>query len=67
MTKALILKVFSCLFLTATAVAVVCAIYVRDGSGFIDMTNIVRGFFVGVAVILALISFLLRKWSERRK
>lgn len=67
MKKAITLKVISSLMFTAAAVAVICTIYVRDVGGFIDMTNLARGFFVGAAVIFALVAVIFHKLSVKYK
>lgn len=56
MKKGVILKVISIAFVLITISAIVCAI-TGTGSGFLDLSNIARAVCIGVAIILAFITW----------
>jgi len=63
MKKEIILKIISVVLALVTILAIVCAATVT-GSGFLDFSDIARGFFIGVAVlcgILAVVAWICSK------
>lgn len=63
MKKGVILKVISIAFALITILAIACAITVT-GSGFLDLSNIVRAVCIGVAIICGILAFITWKWRD---
>ena len=63
MKKDVILKVISIAFALITILAIACAITVT-GSGFLDLSNIVRAVCIGVAIICGILAFITWKCSK---
>ena len=55
--KNTILKIVSIVFVLITILAIVCAVTVT-GSGFLDLSNIVRAVCIGVAVVCGILAFI---------
>lgn len=55
MKKNTILKVVSIVLALATILAIVCAVTVT-GSGFLDLSNIVRAVCIGVSVVFGILA-----------
>ena len=64
MEKSVIPKVISIVFALITILAIACAI-TGSGSGFLDLSNIVRAVCIGVAVICGILAFV--TWKAKRK
>lgn len=65
MEKGVILKVISIVFTLITILAIACAI-TGSGSGFLDLSNIVRAVCIGVAVICGILAFVTWKCSKSK-
>ena len=65
MKKKTILKVVSIILALVTILAIVCAITVT-GSGFLDLSNIVRAVCIGVAVVCGILAVVAWKSSKSR-
>ena len=65
MKKNTILKVVSIILALVTILAIVCAITVT-GSGFLDLSNIVRAVCIGVAVVCGILAVVAWKSSKSR-
>ena len=65
MNKNTILKVVSIILALVTILAIVCAITVT-GSGFLDLSNIVRAVCIGVAVVCGILAVVAWKSSKSR-
>ena len=65
MKKNTILKVVSIILALVTILAIVCAITVT-GSGFLDLSNIVRAVCIGVAVVCGILAVVVWKCSKRK-
>ena len=65
MNKDVILKVISIAFALITILAIACAITVT-GSGFLDLSNIVRAVCIGVAIICGILAFITWKCSKSK-
>ena len=65
MKKGVILKVLSIAFVLITILAIACAITVT-GSGFLDLSNIVKAVCIGVAVICGILAFITWKCSKSK-
>ncbi len=65
MKKDVILKVISIAFALITILAIACAITVT-GSGFLDLSNIVRAVCIGVAIICGILAFITWKCSKSK-
>ena len=65
MKKSVILKVISIAFALITILAIACAITVT-GSGFLDLSNIVRAVCIGVAIICGILAFITWKCSKSK-
>ena len=65
MKKGVILKVISIVFVLITILAIACAITVT-GSGFLDLSNIVRAVCIGVAIICGILAFIAWKCSKSK-
>ena len=65
MKKITILKVVSIILALVTILAIVCAITVT-GSGFLDLSNIVRAVCIGVAVVCGILAVVAWKSSKSR-
>ncbi len=63
--KGVILKVISIVFVLITILAIACAITVT-GSGFLDLSNIVKAVCIGVAVICGILAFITWKYSKSK-
>ena len=63
MKKGTVCKVFSIFLAIITMLAIVGAITVT-GSGFLDLSNIVRGVCVGVGVVCGIIAGILWKYAK---
>ena len=63
MKKNIILKVISVVLMLITVLAVIGAITVT-GSGFLDLSNIVRAICIGVAVVCCIFSVVAWKCSK---
>ena len=63
MKKNTILKVVSVVLALVTILAIVCAVTVT-GSGFLDLSNIVRAVCVGVAVVCGILAVVSWKSSK---
>ena len=63
MKKNTILKVVSIILALVTILAIVCAITVT-GSGFLDLSNIVRAVCIGVAVVCGILAVVAWKGSK---
>ena len=65
MKKDVILKVISIAFALITILAIACAI-TGTGSGFLDLSNIVRAVCIGVAIICGILAFITWKCSKSK-
>ena len=65
MKKNTILKVVSIVLALVTILAIVCAVTVT-GSGFLDLSNIVRAVCIGVAVVCGILAVVAWKSSKSR-
>ena len=65
MKKGVFLKVISIAFALITILAIACAITVT-GSGFLDLSNIVRAVCIGVAIICGILAFITWKCSKSK-
>ena len=65
MKKGVILKVISIVFTLMTILAIACAI-TGSGSGFLDLSNIVRAVCIGVAIICGILAFITWKCSKSK-
>ena len=65
MKKNTILKVVSIVLVLVTIFALVSAITVT-GSGFLDLSNIVRGICIGVAVVCGILAVIAWKCSKAK-
>ena len=65
MKKGVILKVISIAFALIIILAIACAITVT-GSGFLDLSNIVRAVCIGVAIICGILAFITWKCSKSK-
>ena len=65
MKKNTILKVVSIVSALVAILAIVCAITVT-GSGFLDLSNIVRAVCVGVAVVCCILAVVAWKSSKQK-
>ena len=65
MKKSVISKVISIVFALITILAIACAITVT-GSGFLDLSNIVRAVCIGVAIICGILAFITWKCSKSK-
>lgn len=65
MKKNTILKVVSIVLVLVTIVAIICAIMVT-GSGFLDLSNIVRAVCIGVAVVCGILAVVTWKSSKSK-
>lgn len=65
MKKNTILKVVSIILALVTILAIVCAVTVT-GSGFLDLSNIVRVVCIGVAVVCGILAVVAWKSSKRK-
>ena len=65
MKKDVILKVISIAFALITILAIACAITVT-GSGFLDLSNIVRAVCIGVAIICGILACITWKCSKSK-
>lgn len=65
MKKNTILKVISIALSLVTILAIVCAVTVT-GSGFLDLSNIVKAVCIGVAVICGILAIVAWKSSKPR-
>lgn len=65
MKKGVILKVISIAFALITILAIACATTVT-GSGFLDLSNIVKAVCIGVAVICGILAFITWKYSKSK-
>lgn len=63
MKKGTVSKVFSIFLAGITMLAIVGAITVT-GSGFLDVSNIVRGVCIGVGVVCGILAGILWKYSK---
>ena len=63
MKKNTILKVVSIVLALVTILAIVCAVTVI-GSGFLDLSNIVRAVCIGVAVVCGILTVVAWKGSK---
>ena len=63
MIKNTILKVVSIVLALVTILAIVCAVTVT-GSGFLDLSNIVRAVCIGVAVVCGIHAIVAWKYSN---
>ena len=61
--KNTILKVVSTVLALVTILAIVCAVTVT-GSGFLDLSNIVRAVCIGVAVVCGILAVVAWKGSK---
>ena len=58
-----ILKVISIVLILITILAIFCTI-TATGSGFLDLSNIVRAVCISVAVICSILAFITWKYSK---
>jgi hypothetical protein len=58
-----ILKVISIVLTLITILAILCAI-TATGSGFLNLSNIVRGVCIGVAVVCGILAVVAWKYSK---
>ena len=65
MKKNTILKVVSIVLALATILAIVCAVTVT-GSGFLDLSNIVRAVCIGVSVVFGILAAVVWKCSKQK-
>ena len=65
MEKSVIPKVISIVFALITILAIACAI-TGSGSGFLDLSNIVKAVCIGVAVICGILAFITWKCSKSK-
>ena len=63
MKKSIILKVISVVLALVTILAIACTITVT-GSGFLDLSNIVRAVCICVAVVCSILAVLAWKYSK---
>ena len=63
MRKNAILKLISIILALAAVLAVICAVTV-SGSGFLDLSNIVRAAYAGAAAVLGILAFAAWRYSE---
>ena len=63
MKKNTILKVVSIVLALVTILAIVCAVTVT-GSGFLDLSNIVRAVCIGVALVCGILAIVVWKSSK---
>ncbi len=63
MGKNTILKLISIILALAAVLAVICAVTV-SGSGFLDLSNIVRAACAGAAAALGILAFAVWRYSE---
>lgn len=56
---------YSIVFVLITILAIACAITVT-GSGFLDLSNIVKAVCIGVAVICGILAFITWKYSKSK-
>ena len=66
MKKGIILKVVSVILAILTVFAIVCAITVT-GSGFLDLSNIVRAVCIGVAVVCGILAVVVWMCSKPKR
>ena len=65
MKKNTILKVVSIVLALATILAIVCAVTVT-GSGFLDLSNIVRAICIGVSVVFGILAAVVWKRYKQK-
>lgn len=63
--KNAVLKVVSIVFILVTILSIVCAVTVT-GSGFLDLSNIVRMVCIGVAAVCGILAVLTWKRSKSK-
>lgn len=66
MKKNIILKLISIVFVIVMIWAIVCAITVT-GSGFLDLSNIARGVFIGIAIVCSVLAIVSWKCSQPKR
>lgn len=62
----IICKVISFIMFIIMLISILCAVTVT-GSGFLDLSNIARYFFIGIAVVCGIIAGILWKASTKQK
>ena len=65
MKKKTVLKVVSIILALVAILAIVCAFTVT-GSGFLDLSNIVRAVCIGVAVVCSILAIVAWKCSKQK-
>ena len=65
MKKNTILRVVSIVCVLVTILAIVCAVTVI-GSGFLDVSNIVRAICIGVALVCGILAVITWKYSKSK-
>ena len=63
MKKNTVLKVVSIILALVSILALICTVTVT-GSGFLDLSNIVRGVCIGVAVVCGILAVVAWKYSK---
>ena len=66
MKKGIICKVISVIMFVIMLISILCAVTVT-GSGFLDLSNIARYLFIGIAVVCGIIAVILWKASAKQK